>query len=125
MINNKGQLKLADFGLARPFSDLNAFYTNRVITLWYRPPELLLGSIHYGPAIDVWGAACILAELLTKRALFPGKRELDQLDLIFRLCGTPNDENWPDAKNLPWYNMFQQNEVHRRVLVEHFKQNYK
>ena len=63
LISNNGQLKIADFGLARTFSENNSQYTNRVITLWYRPPELLLGSVHYGPAIDMWSAGYVVAYL--------------------------------------------------------------
>ncbi len=59
LISNKGQLKLADFGLARPYTENQGNYTNRVITLWYRPPELLLGAVQYGPAIDIWSAGYV------------------------------------------------------------------
>merc|ERR1712203_1190477 len=72
LINNRGQVKLADFGLARLFvaEDKQRPYTNKVITLWYRPPELLLGEERYGPAIDVWSCGCILGELFAKKPLF-------------------------------------------------------
>ncbi|BBG93563.1 cyclin-dependent kinase C, partial [Prunus dulcis] len=77
LIDNEGNLKLADFGLARSFSnDHNANLTNRVITLWYRPPELLLGATKYGPAVDMWSVGCIFAELLHGKPIFPGKDEL-------------------------------------------------
>lgn len=110
LINNRGQLKLADFGLARPFNQqlgmrtsiflifffwncakkkktcflcfsfvVSGRYTNKVITLWYRPPELLLGEVQYGPAVDLWSAGCILAELLLRKALLPGRNEIDQV----------------------------------------------
>ncbi|KAG4953115.1 hypothetical protein JHK85_039514 [Glycine max] len=76
LIDNEGNLKLADFGLARSFSnDQNANLTNRVITLWYRPPELLLGTTKYGPAVDMWSVGCIFAELLQGKPIFPGKDE--------------------------------------------------
>lgn len=77
--------QLADFGLARRLSDLPADLTNRVITLWYRPPELLLGAKRYGPSVDCWGVGCILAELIIGKPLFPAKVELEQLDLIFQV----------------------------------------
>lgn len=68
----RGEVKLADFGLARLYSaeDRQRPYTNKVITLWYRPPELLLGEERYGPAIDVWSCGCILGELFAKKPLF-------------------------------------------------------
>jgi serine/threonine protein kinase len=103
LLNAAGDLKLADFGLARNYIDEERGYTNRVITLWYRPPELLLGEEHYGPAVDVWSAGCILGELIKGAPLLPGRDEISQLDVISRLCGTPSEENWPDVYRLPWY----------------------
>lgn len=70
--SNRGEVKLADFGLARLYNaeDRQRPYTNKVITLWYRPPELLLGEERYGPAIDIWSCGCILGELFLKKPLF-------------------------------------------------------
>mmetsp|Transcript_6691 Transcript_6691/g.7290 ORF Transcript_6691/g.7290 Transcript_6691/m.7290 type:complete len:377 (-) Transcript_6691:100-1230(-) len=120
LINNRGELKLADFGLARPISSKGGNYTNNVITLWYRPPELLLGSHNYKASVDCWSVGCILAELINKMPLFPGKNEIDQLDLIWRLCGTPTKESWPDAENLPLYSKFkfkfQQNNFRKKMV---------
>lgn len=121
LINNKGQLKLADFGLARPFNEQASNYTNRVITLWYRPPELLLGAVNYGPAIDMWSVGCILAELLAKKPIFPGRSEIDQLELTYKLCGTPNEENWPNAAKLAWWETFKPQKVYKRRIREAFK----
>lgn len=120
LINNQGVLKLADFGLARPVSSKGGNYTNNVITLWYRPPELLLGANSYGPAVDMWSVGCIMAELLYKKPIFPGKTELDQLDLIFRLCGSPTEENWSEAKNLVWYDKFCPTKSYRSRLRDVF-----
>jgi len=106
LINNEGQLKLADFGLARPYdTDQQRPYTNRVITLWYRPPELLLGATMYGPAIDMWSAGCIFAELLLRKPILPGKNEFEQIDLIFKLLGTPDETTWPACKSMQYYDM--------------------
>jgi len=106
LISNDGHLKLADFGLARPFdTDQQRPYTNRVITLWYRPPELLLGATMYGPAIDLWSAGCIFAELLQRKPILPGKNEFEQIDLIFRLLGTPDESTWPKCSRLQYYEM--------------------
>lgn len=112
LINNAGILKLGDFGLSRTFNekDIQYRYTNRVVTLWYRPPELLLGAVVYGPAIDMWGVGCIMAELLLRRPLFPGKNEKDQMEKVFELCGTPNENVWPGVSSLPYYNMVQKPE---------------
>lgn len=100
LVNNDGQVKLADFGLARLYSskDQERPYTNKVITLWYRPPELLLGEERYGKPVDVWSCGCILGELFTRQPMFQGRHaELDQLDRIFSICGTPNEVTWPEA----------------------------
>eukprot|EP01103_Thecamoeba_quadrilineata_P009468 TRINITY_DN1922_c0_g1_i4.p1 TRINITY_DN1922_c0_g1~~TRINITY_DN1922_c0_g1_i4.p1 ORF type:complete len:562 (+),score=83.55 TRINITY_DN1922_c0_g1_i4:14-1699(+) len=121
LINNQGQLKLADFGLARPYNENSSNYTNRVITLWYRPPELILGATVYGPAIDMWSVGCILAELLAKKPIFPGRNEIDQLDLIFQQCGTPSPEVWPEAEKLPWYNMLRPKRPYKRRLRDLYK----
>ena len=94
LVTSTGDLKLADFGLSRRISNpLMVEYTNRVITLWYRPPELILGATQYGPEVDIWSAGCILGELLTGMTLFPNynDNEFYQLDLIFRRCGYPED----------------------------------
>lgn len=100
LIDNDGNLKIADFGLARSYTDGLGRYTNRVITLWYRPPELLLGAEEYGPEIDMWSVGCLLAELLLDKPLFPGKDEPEQLDFIFRYLGSPTEEVWPGWENL-------------------------
>ncbi|XP_064401807.1 cyclin-dependent kinase 12-like isoform X2 [Halichondria panicea] len=122
LINNQGQLKLGDFGLARLYhaDDKSRLYTNRVITLWYRPPELLLGEEHYGPAVDMWSCGCILGELFTKKALFQGDQELTQLDVISRLCGTPSPADWPDVIKLPNFQTFKFKKHYRRRLKEEF-----
>lgn len=75
-------------------------FTNKVITLWYRPPEILLGATKYGPQVDVWSAGCILAELLLGKPLFTGKTEMDQLHLIFELLGTPTPQTWDGLNDL-------------------------
>ncbi|CAN0462991.1 unnamed protein product [Scytosiphon promiscuus] len=85
LIDTHLRLKLADFGLARRLSDLPGDLTNRVITLWYRPPELLLGATRYGPSVDCWGVGCIFAELIIGKPLFPAKVELEQLEAIFKV----------------------------------------
>ncbi|KAI4729742.1 Pkinase-domain-containing protein [Aureobasidium sp. EXF-10728] len=109
LVSRNGELKLADFGLAR-FYNKNAKrkqdYTNRVITIWYRSPELLLGETQYGPAVDIWSAACVLVEIFTKHAIFPGDGgEINQLDKIYNVLGTPSRSNWPGIVDLAWYEL--------------------
>uniref|UniRef100_A0AAY5EN22 cyclin-dependent kinase n=1 Tax=Electrophorus electricus TaxID=8005 RepID=A0AAY5EN22_ELEEL len=90
-----GELKLADFGLARAKSVPTKTYSNEVVTLWYRPPDVLLGSTEYSTPIDMWGVGCILYEMATGRPLFPGSTVKEELHLIFRLMGTPTEETCP------------------------------
>ncbi|KAJ3333324.1 hypothetical protein HDU76_009296 [Blyttiomyces sp. JEL0837] len=101
LMNNRGQIKVADFGLARRYSDPPGPMTQLVVTLWYRAPELLLGSKKYTTAIDIWSVGCIFAELVAKEPMAPGKGEIDQLSKIFKLLGTPNDRIWPGFSELP------------------------
>ncbi|XP_024932253.2 cyclin-dependent kinase C-1 isoform X1 [Ziziphus jujuba] len=122
LIDNEGQLKLADFGLARSFSnDHGGNLTNRVITLWYRPPELLLGATRYGPAVDMWSVGCIFGELLYGKPILPGKNEPEQLNKIFELCGSPDENNWPDVSKTPWYNNFKPTRPMKRRIREMFR----
>lgn len=105
LITKKGELKIADFGLARPYSHdtKNRKYTNRVVTLWYRPPELLLGERNYACAVDMWGVGCIMSELFTKEPLMKGSSEHHQLALIADTMGPITPEVWPSVVNLPLY----------------------
>ncbi|CAN7023955.1 unnamed protein product, partial [Brassica rapa subsp. trilocularis] len=107
LIDKKGNLKLADFTLARHLSlDFTGTLTNQVTTLWYRAPELLLGATEYGPAVDMWSVACLFAELLNGEPIFPGKTEIDQLKKIYELCGSPDENNWPGVSEMPLYERF-------------------
>nr|BAA23218.1 p34cdc2 [Hemicentrotus pulcherrimus] len=103
LIDNNGTIKLADFGLARAFGIPVRVYTHEVVTLWYRAPEVLLGSTRYACPIDMWSLGCIFAEMVTKRPLFHGDSEIDQLFRIFRTLGTPTDEIWPGVTQLQDY----------------------
>ncbi|KAL4255647.1 protein kinase superfamily protein [Pleurotus pulmonarius] len=104
LIDKMDNLKLADFGLARAFGIPMRTYTHEVVTLWYRAPEVLLGSRHYSTAIDMWSVGCIFAEMaMHGHPLFPGDSEIDQIFKIFRILGTPNDETWPGVSALPDY----------------------
>jgi cell division cycle 2-like protein len=101
LLNSKGVLKIGDLGLARKFGSPLRAYTQLVVTLWYRAPELLLNCIIYDSSIDMWSIGCIFAELMLRDALFQGQDELDQLNRIFKLLGTPTDELWPKWNELP------------------------
>ncbi|TPX66751.1 hypothetical protein SpCBS45565_g04307 [Spizellomyces sp. 'palustris'] len=103
LINSKGELKLGDFGLARAFGIPVNTFSNEVVTLWYRAPDVLLGSRNYSTSIDIWSAGCIMAEMYSGKPLFPGKTNEDQLYKIFKLLGTPTDEVWPRVSELPEY----------------------
>lgn len=104
LVSRDGRLKLADFGLARSFCPPIRPLTHEVVTLWYRPPEILLGSQTYAPPVDVWAIGTIFVEMVNKRPLFPGDSEIDQLFKIFRQLGTPNDEVWPGVTQLQDWN---------------------
>uniref|UniRef100_A0A672IFR9 cyclin-dependent kinase n=1 Tax=Salarias fasciatus TaxID=181472 RepID=A0A672IFR9_SALFA len=95
LINERGELKLADFGLARAKSIPTKTYSNEVVTLWYRPPDILLGSTDYSTHIDMWGVGCIFYEMATGRPLFPGSMVEEELHFIFKLLGTPTEQTWP------------------------------
>ncbi|KAM3070463.1 negative regulator of the PHO system [Clarireedia jacksonii] len=103
LINTKGQLKLADFGLARAFGIPVNTFSNEVVTLWYRAPDVLLGSRTYSTSIDIWSAGCIMAEMYTGRPLFPGTTNEDQLVRIFRIMGTPSERTWPGISQFSEY----------------------
>jgi len=93
-------LKIADLGLGRAFSIPVKSYTHEIVTLWYRAPEVLLGSTHYSTPVDTWSVGCIFAELVRKQPLFPGDCELQQLLHIFKLLGTPTEDVWPGVTRL-------------------------
>lgn len=101
LIDVHGNIKLADFGLARAFGVPVRTYTHEVVTLWYRAPEILLGSKFYSTPVDVWSLGCIFAEMIKKKPLFPGDSEIDQLFRIFRTLGTPDETVWPNVTQLP------------------------
>lgn len=99
LIDANNNLKIGDFGLARAFGIPVASFSNEVVTLWYRSPDVLLGSRNYSTAIDLWSVGCIMAELYIGRPLFPGINNEDQLLRIFRVLGTPSEQTWPGVGN--------------------------
>ncbi|OAA59690.1 cyclin-dependent protein kinase CDC2 [Niveomyces insectorum RCEF 264] len=101
LIDKNGNLKLADFGLARAFGVPLRSYTHEVVTLWYRAPEILLGGHQYSTGVDMWSVGCIFAEMATRKPLFPGDSEIDEIFKIFRLLGTPTEDVWPGVMTYP------------------------
>ncbi|CRG90687.1 cyclin-dependent kinase [Talaromyces islandicus] len=101
LIDREGNLKLADFGLARAFGVPLRTYTHEVVTLWYRAPEILLGGRQYSTGVDMWSVGAIFAEMCTRKPLFPGDSEIDEIFKIFRLLGTPDENAWPGVTSFP------------------------
>jgi cell division cycle 2-like len=101
LLNNRGQLKIADFGMARYVGDPGPKLTQLVVTLWYRSPELLLGAKVYNGAVDMWSVGCIFGEILSREPLLQGANEVDQVTKIFELCGVPSQSSWPTFRSLP------------------------
>lgn len=107
LIDSRGVLKVADFGLARFLPEPGRQLTPEVVTRFYRAPELLFGARSYGPAVDIWSVGCIFGELMLRTPYLAGKdSDFDQLDTIFRARGTPSEDEWPDVKSLPGYVAF-------------------
>jgi len=103
LINKEGIIKVADFGLGRSFGIPVRNYTHEIVTLWYRAPEVLLGSQRYSCPVDIWSIGCIFAEMATRKPLFQGDSEIDQLFRMFRILRTPTEEIWPGVTSLPDY----------------------
>ncbi|XP_077301533.1 uncharacterized protein LOC143922187 [Arctopsyche grandis] len=104
LVDHDFNIKLADFGLGRAASIPLRQYTAEIVTLWYRPPELLLGCKYYDSSVDVWSLACILVEIYTMMPLFMGDSEIDQLMKIYRILGIPTEKDWKGVETLPKYN---------------------
>uniref|UniRef100_A0A452TTQ2 cyclin-dependent kinase n=1 Tax=Ursus maritimus TaxID=29073 RepID=A0A452TTQ2_URSMA len=119
LINERGELKLADFGLARAKSIPTKTYSNEVVTLWYRPPDILLGSTDYSTQIDMWGVGCIFYEMATGRPLFPGYTVEEQLHFIFRILGTPTEETWPGILSNEEFKTYNYPKYRAEALLSH------
>ncbi|KAL0718629.1 hypothetical protein Bca4012_067952 [Brassica carinata] len=119
LLDRNNNLKIADFGLST-FHQRKQPLTSRVVTLWYRPPELLLGSTDYGVTADLWSAGCILAELFTGKPLLPGRTEVEQMHKIFKLCGSPSEEYWRRSR-LRHATIFKPQHQYKRCLADTYK----
>ncbi|KAI1391044.1 Pkinase-domain-containing protein [Hypoxylon trugodes] len=124
LVSSDGVLKLADFGLARFYAKRHQLdYTNRVITIWYRSPELLLGETQYSTAVDIWSAACVMVEIFTRHAIFPGDGgEINQLERIYAILGTPNRVDWPGLVDMPWFELLRPGYRRSDVFADKYKE---
>ncbi|CAH8252758.1 unnamed protein product [Arabidopsis lyrata] len=122
LVNNEGILKVADFGLANfcNASGNKQPLTSRVVTLWYRPPELLLGATEYGASVDLWSVGCVFAELILGKPVLQGRTEVEQLHKIFKLCGSPPEDYWKKSK-LPHAMLFKPQQHYDGCLRETLK----
>ncbi|KZV37329.1 putative serine/threonine-protein kinase-like [Dorcoceras hygrometricum] len=121
LVDNNGTLKIGDFGLATFLEPgQKQTLTSRVVTLWYRAPELLLGATDYGAGIDLWSAGCILAELFAGKPIMPGRTEVEQMHKIFKLCGSPTEEYWKKTK-LPHASSFKSQKLYKCRLTDTFR----
>ena len=122
LLNNKGEVKIGDFGLSRIFvENMKRKYTNRVVTIWYRSPELLLGETVYGGEIDIWSLGCVFWEILTGNCLFYGDNEKSVFLKICQICGNPNESNWPGVTKLPYYKDFIPQKKYENILEKEYK----
>lgn len=125
LLNQNGELKLADFGLARAKSVPSKTYSHEVVTLWYRPPDVLLGSTDYTTTLDMWGVGCILGELVSGVAMFPGQKDAtDQLRKIWQVLGTPTPESWPQLAKFTDYSKRSFTPVYPEVRLVEFIPNF-
>ncbi|KFK40935.1 hypothetical protein AALP_AA2G063200 [Arabis alpina] len=121
LLDRNNNLKIGDFGLSNFYRGLRKQpLTSRVVTLWYRPPELLLGSTDYGVTVDLWSTGCILAELFTGKPLLPGRTEVEQMHKIFKLCGSPSEEYWRRSR-LRHATIFKPQHQYKRCIADTFK----
>ena len=107
LIGTDNRLVISDFGLAREYGSPTRVLSYQACTIWYRAPELLLGSCYYGQSCDIWSVGCIFGELMLRIPIFPGANEIDQLSKIFGVLGTPTENEWKHAQILPKYRKFE------------------
>lgn len=119
LVDENLNIKIADFGLARTFN--RDGYTPDLVTLWYRPPEMLFGSNNYSEKIDIWGIGCILGEMLVRVPIFKGKSEINQLEKIIQICGSINERTLPGVSLHPNFKKYNLPQAPNR-LQTHFKE---
>ncbi|KAI3629657.1 hypothetical protein MIR68_011092 [Amoeboaphelidium protococcarum] len=123
LISKKLELKLADFGLSRAFGVPVRSYSNEVVTLWYRAPDVLLGNKSYDTSIDIWSIGCIMGEMVNNRPVFPGTSVNDQLHKIFQILGSPNQTVWPGYDKLPNAASMLQSDTEEMTLMQYQREN--
>uniref|UniRef100_A0A1D1YZI0 Putative cyclin-dependent kinase 9 n=1 Tax=Anthurium amnicola TaxID=1678845 RepID=A0A1D1YZI0_9ARAE len=116
LIDNNGILKIADFGLSRPIINDKSL-TGCVVTRWYRSPELLLGAKRYSTAIDMWAIGCVFGEMLKRQPILMGNSDLHQLEIIYKLCGTPTADTFKDL-GISDQQIEPEKELPRKVISE-------
>lgn len=121
LINTRGEVKVADFGLARIVPSTTRPLSNSVVTLWYKPPEIIMGETRYGPAVDVWSCGCVLGEIFVRKPIFSCTLDIFMLRTIYKVCGTPDTNSWPDIVSLPSYFTFKPGKTYPRILRSVFK----
>ncbi|KAL7712949.1 Cyclin-dependent kinase C-2 [Entamoeba marina] len=121
LISNTGSLKLTDFGLSRRFNE-SGIYTENIVTLWYRSPELLLGEVNYSTSVDMWSIGCVFLEIMKRHPIFKAKTDAEQLIAIFSLCGSPNEKNWPNYTSLPYFQYFKEFDYAERVIKNFYSE---
>ncbi len=124
LLDKNLNIKIADFGLARTFSIPIRPYTVPVVTLYYRAPEILLGASEYSTPIDIWALGCIFFEIVTKMPFICGDSETDQINRMFRILGTPNEEIWPGINNFKNYKLEFLPTYNKKPLKDHFENLY-
>ena len=124
LITDNDEIKICDFGLARGTGVPIQTYTNEVVTLWYRPPDILLGSKMYDNSVDLWSAGCIFGEMLLGKSLFQGKNDAEQCVEIFKIIGTPDDNILPWLKESPEWNAGPTGEGFTKYNKKSFKEAF-
>lgn len=114
LLDHKLNASIADFGMAR-YTTKTGMYTPGMVTLWYRAPEILLGSPTYSYAVDVWSLGCILTEMYLGRMIFQGSTEIAQLEMIIHACGSINENTYPGVQALPGFRTFRLPQSPRRI----------
>lgn len=111
LINLKGEVKIADFGMARNISTPERGMTRNIVTNVYRSPELFFGANYYSSSVDIWSLGCIIGEMFLREKIFPGNSDIEIIQRIFGLLGVPNENEWEYVNELSFYKKFKNGDV--------------